>query len=46
MTSLEYLLNFAPTLDNLKVFNGHEIIVHWSIAAVDFFKENLWKSLI
>lgn len=23
--SLQYLLNFAPTLENLKCFNGHEI---------------------
>ena len=25
LTSLQYLLRFAPTLDNLKIFNGHEI---------------------
>ena len=24
MTSLQHLLNFAPTVDNSKVFNGHE----------------------
>ena len=44
ITSLQYLLNFAPSLGNLKYFSGQEIghfIVHWSIAALKLFPENL-----
>ena len=39
-----FLLNFAPSLGNLKYFSGQEnrhFIVHWSIAALKLFQENL-----
>ena len=46
VTSFQYLHNFAPTLDNFsKTFSidtkfGY-FTVHWSTAALKFFKENL-----
>ena len=45
MTSLQYLLNFGPTLDDFKSFqwtrNSGIFLVQWSIAALKFFKENV-----
>ena len=50
LTSLQYLLKFAPMLDKLKSFqwtrnSGTDFIVHRSIAALKVFKENISTNL-